>query len=178
MTISVVEDLRAIEVCNACRRIVISAEDVRNLFWALDRNGQFYLAEGDLSVAFVPNEKIRAIHGEFLGDHSLTDVISFPGDPELNFAGEIVVCPLYAMEQSKFYNTTLCDEIKLYLVHGYLHLCGLKDKSEEEAQKMRSGEKYCLDFLKNFPLQVSPMGLRLTRGAPPPWTPRKESETP
>jgi probable rRNA maturation factor len=159
VTISIVENLRAIEICNICRRIVVSAEGVRDLFWALDRNGQFRLAEGDLSVAFVPREKIRAIHSRFLGDNSPTDVITFPGDPELNFAGEIVVCPLYALDQSKNYNTTLCDEIKLYLVHGYLHLCGLKDKSEKEAQKMRSGEKYCLDFLKDFPLQISPKGL-------------------
>jgi probable rRNA maturation factor len=151
-----VEKLRTIEVCNTCRRAVISG--VRDLFWALDRNGQFHLAEGDLSVAFVSKEKIRTVHGEFLGDDSPTDVITFPGDPELNFAGEIVVCPPYALEQSKFYGTTLRDEIKLYLVHGYLHLCGLEDKSEEEAQKMRSGEKYCLDFLKDFPLQVSLKG--------------------
>jgi ssRNA-specific RNase YbeY (16S rRNA maturation enzyme) len=41
------------------------------------------------------------------------------------------------------------------LVHGYLHLCGLDDKSEEDSRKMREGEKFCMDFLKNFPLQIS-----------------------
>jgi probable rRNA maturation factor len=161
------ENLRTIEVCNTCRRVAVSAENVRDLFGMLDRNKRFHLVDGDLSVAFVPMKKIRAIHNKFLGDDAPTDVITFPGDPELNFAGEIIVCPLYALDQSEIYNTTLSDEIKLYLIHGYLHLCGLKDKSEEEVQKMRSGEKYCLDFLKDLPLQVSSRGLRLPRGLRP-----------
>jgi probable rRNA maturation factor len=92
VTISSVENLRAVEVCNICRHIVIPVEDVRDLLWALDRNGQFQLIGGDLSVAFVPRKRIRAIHSKFLGDDSPTDVIPFPGDPELNFAREIVVC--------------------------------------------------------------------------------------
>jgi probable rRNA maturation factor len=73
----------------------------------------------------------------------------------LNFAGEIVVCPSYALEQSKFYGTTFREEVKLYLIHGYLHLCGLEDKTEKEVQEMREGEAFCMDFLKNCELRIS-----------------------
>jgi probable rRNA maturation factor len=150
-----VEKLRAVEVCNTCRRVVVSEKSVCDLFLELDRCGRFHLTEGDLSISFVPKEKIRAIHGQFLGDNSPTDVITFQGDSELNFAGEIVVCPLYALEQSKIYGTTFSEEVKLYLVHGYLHLCGLGDKTEIEAREMRTGETFCMNFLKNFRLEVS-----------------------
>jgi probable rRNA maturation factor len=135
--------------------MVISENSVRDLFWVLDRNGRFYLGEGDLSISFVSKKKMGTIHGQFLGDDLPTDVISFQGDPDLNFAGEIVVCLPYALGQSKIYGTTLGEEVKLYLVHGYLHLCGLEDKSEDEIQKMREGEYYCLNFLKDLPLRVS-----------------------
>jgi probable rRNA maturation factor len=146
--------LRVVEICNTCRRVVVSEDSIRNLFWKLDQGNRFYLAEGDLSISFVSKKKMGAIHGQFLGDRSPTDVITFQGDSALNFAGEIVVCPLYALEQNKIYGTTFEEEIKLYLVHGYLHLCGLKDKSEEEIREMREGEAFCMDFLKNFTLEV------------------------
>ncbi|MDR1590892.1 MAG: rRNA maturation RNase YbeY [Puniceicoccales bacterium] len=154
------KNLRAIEIYNSCRSIFVCEKSIHDLFLKLDQNGRFCLMEGDLSVAFVSKKKIRALHGVFLGDDSATDVITFPGDPELNFAGEIVVCLSYALEQSKIYGTTFEEEVKLYLVHGFLHLCGLGDKTIEEAREMRLGEAFCINFLKNFPLQITP-------GAPP-----------
>jgi probable rRNA maturation factor len=150
-----VENLRVVEVCNACRLVVVGEESVRDLFWELDRDECYYLGNGDLSISFVSKKKIRAIHGQFLGDNSPTDVITFQGDSDLNFVGEIVVCPLYALEQSKVYGITFLEEVKLYLVHGYLHLCGLKDKNEKEIREMREGERYYMNLLKDFPLQIS-----------------------
>jgi probable rRNA maturation factor len=153
-----VEELRVVEVCNACRHVIISKDGIRSLFWILDRNGRFFLKKGDLSIAFVSKKKIKTIHDQFLGDDSPTDVITFQGDPALNFVGEIVVCPLYALEQSKFYGTTFEEEIKLYLVHGYLHLCGLRDKNKKEIEEMREGERYCMHFLGSLSLQASLKG--------------------
>jgi probable rRNA maturation factor len=153
-----VENLRVVEICNVRCHAIVSEDGVRNLFWTLDRNGRFFLEKGDLSIAFVSKKKIEIIHGQFLGDDSPTDVVTFQGDSALNFAGEIVVCPSYALEQSRFYGTTFEEEIKLYLVHGYLHLCGLKDKSKEEIGEMREGERYCMNFLNSLPLKISPKG--------------------
>jgi probable rRNA maturation factor len=156
-----VNQLRAIEIYNSCRSVFIREENICDLFLKLDQNGRFHLAEGDLSVAFVSKKKIKALHGEFLGDDSVTDVITFPGDPKLNFAGEIVVCPSYAQEQNKIYGTTFAEEVKLYLVHGYLHLCGLRDKTAEEAREMRLGEAFCMDCLRSSPLRISCQGRSL-----------------
>jgi probable rRNA maturation factor len=149
-----VGDSRVIEVSNQCRSIFISEASVGNLFRALDNCGRFRIAAGNLSISFVSKQKMREIHGRFLGDSSLTDVITFRGDPDFDFAGEVVVCPAYALDQSRVWGTTFPEEMKLYLTHGYLHLCGLGDESEEEAQEMRSGEIFCLNFLKNFDLEV------------------------
>jgi probable rRNA maturation factor len=150
-----VSDLRVVEVCNGCRSIFVSEASVRDLFLALDGCRRFRIAAGDLSISFVSKKKMKEIHGQFLGDSSLTDVITFRGDPDFDFAGEIVVCPLYALDQSRIWGTTFPDEVKLYLIHGYLHLCGLEDGSEKEIHEMRSAEIFCLDFLKNFKIEVN-----------------------
>ncbi|MDR1303249.1 MAG: rRNA maturation RNase YbeY [Puniceicoccales bacterium] len=147
-------NLRVVEVCNCCRSIFVSETSVRDLFRALDGCRRFRISVGNLSVSFVSKPKMREIHGRFLDDPSLTDVITFRGDPDFDFAGEVVVCPACALDQSRAWGTTFPNEVKLYLVHGYLHLCGLGDESEEEAREMRSAETFCLDFLKNFDLEV------------------------
>jgi probable rRNA maturation factor len=159
--------LRVVEVSNYCRSVFVSEASVGNLFRALDGCRRFCLAPGSLSVSFVSKQKMREIHGQFLGDFSLTDVITFRGDPDFDFAGEIVVCPSCALEQSRVWETTFPNEVKLYLVHGYLHLCGLEDRSEEEAHAMRSGEIFCLNFLKNFDLEIN-LRPRIQNTYPPP----------
>jgi probable rRNA maturation factor len=150
-----VGDLRTVAVCNSCRSIFVSEANVCDFFRSLDNCGRFCVGEGDLAVSFVSKEKMRKIHGQFLKNSSLTDVITFRGDADFNFAGEIITCPLYALDQSRAYGTTFPDEVKLYLIHGYLHLCGIGDGSEKEAREMRSAEKFCLDFLKNFKLEIN-----------------------
>lgn len=104
-----------------------------------------------LSVAFVSSSRMRSLHQQFLQDSSLTDVITFPGDPEFGFAGEIIVCPAYAEQQAKHFHTGLDEEVKLYLIHGFLHLSGLNDKTPEECTVMRMAEAYCQEFLKDLP---------------------------
>ena len=46
---------------------------------------------GDLSIAILSDAKVAEIHGDFLDDPTETDVITFPGDPDMEFAGEICV---------------------------------------------------------------------------------------
>lgn len=102
-------------------------------------------------MAFVSSSRMRSLHQQFLQDASLTDVITFPGDPEFGLAGEVIICPAYAEQQAKHFDTGLDDEIKLYLIHGFLHLAGLNDKTPEECTVMRMAEAYCQEFLKDLP---------------------------
>jgi probable rRNA maturation factor len=143
-----------VEVCNTCRSVIVFEESICELFRKLDKCERFRIGDGDLSISLISRQKMKAIHAKFLGDSSLTDVITFQGDSDLNFSGEILICPLYAFEQSKIYQTTFREEIKLYLIHGYLHLCGLEDKTEKEARHMRDGEAFCMNFLGDYSLQI------------------------
>ena len=69
------------------------------------------------------------VHGDFLGDLSETDVITFP-------YGEIVVCPAVAREQSPGYGLNVEQEVLLYALHGLLHLAGYDDTTPKLAKEM------------------------------------------
>lgn len=51
-------------------------------------------------------------------------------------------------ENAEQNNVSFINELNRVIVHGVLHLCGYKDKSESEEQLMRSKEDQMLELLK------------------------------
>ncbi len=96
---------------------------------------------GELSVAFMDDAELVRIHAEFLQDSTLTDVITFPGDPRDGIAGEICV----SVERAEMESIARCEpfaqELTLYLVHGWLHLLGFEDVSDSDRRSMRQAEQ-------------------------------------
>ena len=82
-----------------------------------------------VDVVVVSDRKISALHREFLGIDGPTDVITFQH-------GEIFISVETARRQAKPEGTTLFYELRLYLVHGLLHLQGFDDLEEEERTEM------------------------------------------
>jgi probable rRNA maturation factor len=142
-----------------------SEEEVRTMLHRLDDQGSYAIPPGELSVAFLDGVTLRTMHGEFLGDPTPTDVITFPGDREENFAGEICVSVEEAADYAATAGNDFAEELALYLVHGWLHLAGLDDRSPTAAAAMRDAEKKLLHFLRDqgllpqftvTPSQISP----------------------
>jgi len=69
------------------------------------------------------------VHGDFLGDPTETDVITFP-------YGEILVCPAVARDRAAGYGLEVEREVLLYALHGLLHLAGYDDTTPEAARRM------------------------------------------
>ena len=104
--------------------------------------------DGDVSIALLSDQKVAELHGDFLDDPSETDVITFPGDAEMDFAGEVCVSVDRANTVCSENGTTLSEEITLYVVHGLLHLAGYNDKAEADIPRMRQGEREVMEALK------------------------------
>ena len=133
---------RNVQVINHCKRLECQVSKVCSFFHFLDRDiCSEKIPDGELSVAFIESEEIQRLHSTYFNDTSITDVITFEGDHTMDFAGEICICVDVAQESATDHNLTLAEEITLYLVHGWLHLVGYNDKSEEDCRSMRDAEK-------------------------------------
>jgi len=89
------------------------------------------IEDGELGIAFVPPDEIRALKREHLGIDEATDVLSFPIDgrdplPEgvPRQLGDAVLCPQVTGEAWR-----------RPLVHGLLHLLGYDHGAEMEARE-------------------------------------------
>ena len=93
------------------------------------------VTEGELGIAFVPAEEMRALKLEHLGIDEATDVLSFPidgleplPDGEPRALGDVVLCP-----------QVVGEEWRAPLVHGVLHLLGHEHGAEMEAREAELG---------------------------------------
>jgi rRNA maturation RNase YbeY len=139
---------RLVEACRGCLQTV-DCEAARE---HADRVG---LA---LSVAFVSDEEIARLSGQFRGCTHATDVLSFPlgeRDPESGRMdlGEIVISRETAEREARHRRIETEDELLLYTVHGMLHLLGREDESDEGRAAMNRDqwavlEKIGLDVAK------------------------------
>lgn len=139
---------RAVAVSNQCHGLSVDEEELAQLFQTLDRYGSFDAPTGELSLAFVTEEEISRLHEQFMADASPTDVITFPGDAEFDLAGDICVCPAVARRYAEEHGAAFAEELTLYLVHGYLHLCGFDDVEDADREAMRKAEEEAMAILQ------------------------------
>jgi probable rRNA maturation factor len=140
---------RSVTINNTHPRLKIKAAEVRAMYRFLDKAMlPDAIPSGELSIAFVDNDEIIRIHKEFLSDACATDVITFPGDPDEDLAGEVCVSADFAAEQSPRFNTSYDEELSLYLIHGWLHLADYDDIEDGDRAEMRLAEKRAMDAVK------------------------------
>ena len=97
--------------------------------------------EGEINYIFCDDEYLHKINVEYLDHDTLTDVISFDYTMGNEISGDVFVSVERVLDNSKDYNTSFDEELKRVLVHGVLHYCGYKDKSEEDEALMRNKEE-------------------------------------
>ncbi|OYU84129.1 MAG: rRNA maturation RNase YbeY [Flavobacterium sp. BFFFF2] len=96
--------------------------------------------EGEISYVFCDDEFLLNINQTYLDHDTFTDIITFDycvGD-ELN--SDIFISIPRVEENATLFNTDFHNELLRVMVHGVLHLCGYKDKSEQEEVRMRQLE--------------------------------------
>ncbi len=96
-----------------------------------------------VSLLLTDDAEIAALHGEFLGDPTPTDVITFPLDDGV----EIVVSVECARREARARGHAIRAELALYVVHGVLHVCGYDDIEARDRARMRAAERAVLDAL-------------------------------
>ena len=95
---------------------------------------------GDLNYIFCDDAYLLKINLEYLNHDTLTDIITFDYVENKVLNGDIFISIERVTENSKLFSVPFDQELLRVLSHGLLHLCGYKDKSDEDAAIMRSKE--------------------------------------
>jgi len=103
--------------------------------------------EGDISYVFCDDEFLYNLNMEFLQHDTLTDIISFDYSLGKQIHGEIYISIERVRENAELYHVKFDNELQRVIIHGILHYCGYRDKSEDETALMREKENSALEIL-------------------------------
>jgi probable rRNA maturation factor len=82
-----------------------------------------------ISILIVSDRRMESLHRQFLNETGPTDVLTFQH-------GEIFISAQTARRNARGFGSSLEQELRLYVVHGLLHLHGLDDRNAAEKRKM------------------------------------------
>ena len=102
---------------------------------------------GEVHYIFCDDEFLHKLNVEFLNHDTLTDVISFDYRMGNQINGEIFISVERVQDNAKVFNNSFEDELHRVMIHGILHFCGYKDKTDEEEALMRNKENEALSLL-------------------------------
>ena len=94
----------------------------------------------EISYIFCDDEYLLDINQRFLDHDTYTDIISFDDSMGNLLNGDIYISTERVRENAAEFNEDFETELKRVIVHGILHYCGYKDKSEDDAALMRRKE--------------------------------------
>lgn len=97
--------------------------------------------EGEINYIFCDDDYLLEINQQYLAHDTLTDIISFDYSVGNELHGDIFISVERVRDNAADFNVSFEDELKRVMVHGVLHYCGYKDKSESDERLMREKEE-------------------------------------
>ena len=96
----------------------------------------------DISLVFASDEYLSELKEKYFKMNQYTDVIAFRlneyGAPFVE--GEVYISLARAKENAKIFDEPYSREVSRLIIHGCLHLIGLKDKTNIEKENMTNNE--------------------------------------
>jgi rRNA maturation RNase YbeY len=97
-------------------------------------------SEGEINYIFCDDDYLVEINQQYLNHDTLTDIISFDYSLGNEIHGDIYISIERVRENAEEFKVSFEEELKRVMIHGILHYCGYKDKSESDELLMRSKE--------------------------------------
>lgn len=114
----------------------------------------------DLCILLVNETTIHTYNRDYRQKDKPTDIISFPFHPELSAGdiimptcdddknlGDIIMCPLYILNDLARWEKTFEERLQILLVHGICHLLGYDHIIDSDYEIMKAQEDYLLNIL-------------------------------
>jgi len=105
---------------------------------------------GELCYIFCNDEKILETNRQYLQHDYYTDIITFDYVEADVLSGDMFISVDTVKSNSELFKTSYTDELHRVIIHGVLHLCGLKDKEPADEANMRKAEEKALKMLSEM----------------------------
>jgi len=109
------------------------------------------LSAKSCTFVFVDDKTLAVMHGQYLKDASVTDVITYSLGNDDDIEGEIYISTERAQEQAKQFGVSYQEEITRLVIHGLLHLAGYDDIDENDHAKMKEVENMLVERFMRDP---------------------------
>lgn len=103
---------------------------------------------GDICYIFTDDETILTMNHQFIGHNYYTDHIGFDYCQGSILSGDIYISLDTVRTNAKLYAPNYMHELHRVIIHGMLHLIGIKDKTPEERREMETAEDKALALLE------------------------------
>ena len=100
-----------------------------------------------VDYSFVDKKQMIKINKKHLKHNYLTDVLAFDYSENSKIQGDVFVSEEKVRANAQEYSQGFSTELMRVMLHGLLHLCGHKDKTLEEQNKIRGLEEKYLNQL-------------------------------
>ncbi len=122
-------------VLNRQRKIKINRKPLLELEKKLKEE---FSENRDFSVVIVSDRKISQLNKTYRGRKGPTDVLSFEAGQD-DYLGDIIISAETAERQARQLGHSLEKELKILMIHGFLHLLGYDHETDHG--EMRELEK-------------------------------------
>ena len=102
---------------------------------------------GNINYIFCDDEYLLKVNQDFLNHDYYTDIITFDYVKGKTISGDIFISLPRISENASPLSSGFEKELLRVLAHGVLHLCGYKDKSDEEQKTMRAKEDFYISLI-------------------------------
>lgn len=102
---------------------------------------------GEVQYIFCDDDYLLKVNQDYLQHDYYTDIITFDYVKGKMINGDIFISLPRILDNAKTLSTKYEDELKRVLTHGLLHLCGYKDKTDEEKLIMRNKEDFYINLI-------------------------------
>jgi probable rRNA maturation factor len=92
-----------------------------------------------LSIAFISKAKSKSLNNIYRKKNKSTNILSFPLSKS---KGEILICPSVVRTEIKKFGRTFRELLGFLVIHGMLHLKGMKHSSTMERREKKYDQKY------------------------------------
>lgn len=95
---------------------------------------------GDINFILCNDDYLLKLNIKYLKHNTLTDILTFDYSEKGKLSGDIFLSVERIWENAKKFEKPIENEVLRVMIHGVLHLSGLKDKKQEEKAMMRTKE--------------------------------------